>query len=96
MGAAGSVKEALNWVRKEDFDIALLDMNISGQTAEPVAELLAKQTVPFGIVTAYPCHILSPVLRDRPCIKKPYHPREIRAIAAQLVEQMKEAPKKAT
>ena len=91
-GMAGSVTEALALVRKETFDIALLDVNLGGKTAEPVARSLATRAIPFGLVTAYPPHILPQSLRRRPSIAKPFGATEVARLAAQLVTEANGTP----
>jgi CheY-like chemotaxis protein len=86
-GLAGSVTDALALVRKETFDIALLDVNLGGKTVEPVAKSLATRAIPFGLVTAYPSHILPQSLRWRPCITKPFGTTEVTRLAARLVDE---------
>lgn len=87
VGLAGSVTEALALLRKETFDIALLDVNLGGKTVEPVAKSLATRAIPFGLVTAYPSHILPQSLRTRPCITKPFGIAEVTRLAAQLLSE---------
>jgi len=87
VGLAGSVTEALALVRKEEFDIALLDVNLGSKTVEPVANRLAERAIPFGLVTAYPSHILPQSLRRRPCITKPFGTTEVTRLAAHLVDE---------
>jgi DNA-binding response OmpR family regulator len=91
VGTAGSISDALHCIHADEFDIALVDVNLSGETTERVADLLAEQTVPFGVVTAYPCHILPRQFRHRPYITKPYVAREIRALAGHLANEAKRA-----
>jgi len=87
VGLAGSVTEALALVRKEEFDIALLDVNLGSKTVEPVANRLAERAIPFGLVTAYPSHILPQSLRRRPCITKPFGTTAVTRLAAHLVDE---------
>jgi CheY-like chemotaxis protein len=87
VGLAGSVTEALALVRKEEIDIALLDVNLGSKTVEPVANRLAERAIPFGLVTAYPSHILPQSLRRRPCITKPFGTTEVTRLAARLVDE---------
>jgi len=87
VGLAGSVTEALALVRKEEIDIALLDVNLGSKTVEPVANRLAERAIPFGLVTAYPSHIQPQSLRRRPCITKPFGTTEVTRLAARLVDE---------
>ena len=55
-----------------DFDLAILDVNLNGQTTGPVAEALAARGTPFVFATGYGEHGLPEQFRDRPTLKKPF------------------------
>ena len=69
---AGRMDEALAAVGKGDFDIAILDVNLNGETTVPVAEALAARGLPFVFATGYGPHHLPEAFRDRPTLKKPF------------------------
>ena len=69
---AGRMDEALDAVGKGDFDIAILDVNLNGETTAPVAEALAARGLPFVFATGYGPHHLPEAFRDRPTLKKPF------------------------
>ncbi|HET9161143.1 MAG TPA: response regulator [Caulobacteraceae bacterium] len=54
-GSFGDLGTALRWVagHEGDFDAALLDVNLGGETVFPVADVLYKKGKPFGFVTSY-------------------------------------------
>jgi DNA-binding response OmpR family regulator len=54
-GSFGDLNTAMSWVvgHDADFDAALLDVNLGGETVFPVADLLHEQGKPFGFVTSY-------------------------------------------
>ena len=68
------------------FDVAVLDVNISGQLSFPIAEILKTRGIPFVFATGYS-------LRERPiagfeggiCVSKPYTQEGLlKALAAAL------------
>jgi CheY-like chemotaxis protein len=69
---ASKVHEALAAVQSTDIDVAILDVNLSGETTGPVAEALAAQGTPFVFATGYGEHGLPEQFRDRPLLKKPF------------------------
>ena len=69
---ASKVHEALAAVNSTDIDIAILDVNLSGETTGPVAEALAARGTPFVFATGYGEHGLPAQFRDRPLLKKPF------------------------
>jgi CheY-like chemotaxis protein len=69
---ASRVHEALAAVNGMAIDIAILDVNLSGETTCPVAEALAARGTPFVFATGYGEHGLPQQFRDRPLLKKPF------------------------
>jgi CheY-like chemotaxis protein len=69
---ASKVHEALTAVKGTAFDVAILDVNLSGETTGPVAEALAARGTPFVFATGYGEHGLPEQFRDRPLLKKPF------------------------
>ena len=82
------VDEALAAVRDTVFDLAILDVNLNGETIAPVADLLAARGIPFVFSTGYGEHGLPPAHRGRPTLKKPFQIDGLgRALGTALAEQ---------
>ena len=58
--------EALAAAKTADIDVAILDVNLNGETTGPVAEALAARGTPFVFATGYGEHGLPEPFRDRP------------------------------
>ena len=72
LGPASSVGQALAVLDGEQPELALLDVNLKGERATPVAAALQARDVPFVLITGYSALQLSePELRDAPRIDKP-------------------------
>lgn len=72
-GQAGRVDDALALVNSGlAFDVAVLDVNLGGQTAEPIAEALEKRSLPFVFATGYGASGLPASYRGRPFLQKPF------------------------
>ncbi len=86
LGPVSSVRQALSMLDGERPDIALLDVNLKGERATPVAAALHARGVPFILITGYSLLQLSePELRDAPRIDKPVNCRLLkRAVATAL------------
>jgi CheY-like chemotaxis protein len=69
---AAKVSDALVAAQNADIDVAILDVNLSGETTGPVAEALAARGTPFVFATGYGEHTLPEQFRDRPLLKKPF------------------------
>src|SRR5207247_5516259 len=52
-GPYGRLADALVAAKGERFDGAVLDFNLAGETAEPLADLLLARGVPFTFLTGY-------------------------------------------
>ena len=67
-----SVEDAIEATEKGGFDIAILDVNLNGETAWPVARKLRDKRIPFVIATGG--HVDPPPAEfaDVPVIEKPY------------------------
>ena len=70
---AGRIEEALEAAKTGVFDLAILDVNLNGQTIAPVADALVARGTPFVFATGYGERGLPEGYRDRPTLKKPFH-----------------------
>ena len=72
VGPAPSVKQALALIETESaIDAAILDVNLGGEMAFPVAEALLRRECPFVFTTGYSDSILSMRYPDVPRVEKP-------------------------
>src|SRR5712671_218335 len=69
---AARIDEALEATKNADFDLAILNANLSGQSVAPVADALVARGIPFVFVTGYDDRGLPKPYRDRPTLKKPF------------------------
>lgn len=86
IGPVSRVEAAQTTIDAERFDCALLDINLRGKPVYPVAELLAKRSVPFGFVTGYGDRGVAAPFEGRPVLQKPFHPNDLAKVVAQLAE----------
>jgi len=78
--AVGSIAEASAHAAKDDFGIAILDVNLDGQEIFPVADILAERGLPFIFVTGYGERTLPERYRDRPTLQKPFQAEQLEAV----------------
>lgn len=71
-GPAPSVADALGLLAESDVDAAVLDMNLNGESADPIADTLAARGVPFLFVTGYGSSATKGRHADRPTLGKPF------------------------
>jgi CheY-like chemotaxis protein len=85
-GLAASVEEAAGLAEAADFDVALLDVNLQGQTVESVAATLARRGKPFVFTTGYGERVIPPEFKDRPMLPKPYQIEQLGEILASVIK----------
>jgi CheY-like chemotaxis protein len=78
VGVAGQVSIATELARTADVDVAILDMNLGGQSVDPVAEALADRPAPFVFASGYGEDGLTPRWRGRPVLTKPFRLEQLR------------------
>ena len=69
---AGSVREALSLAETADFDLALLDVNLAGESIAPVAITIERRGLPFIFVTRYAPGALPEPFIGRSVLRKPF------------------------
>jgi DNA-binding NtrC family response regulator len=53
VGPFGTVREAIEAIESEPVDAAILDINLGGEMAYPIARILQGREVPFVFMTGY-------------------------------------------
>jgi CheY-like chemotaxis protein len=71
--------EAVATARTVACDVAVLDINLSGQKSFPVAEALKSRGLPFFFATGYGASILPPGLVGTRVLHKPYSLEDLEA-----------------
>ena len=60
-------QKALDAVRSEQFDLAVLDVNLGGEKVYPVAELLAERHIPFVFLSGYGDEAIPKITQNGRC-----------------------------
>jgi DNA-binding response OmpR family regulator len=71
VGPAPSVARALKLIEDEGCDVAVLDVNLRNETAEPVARELRSRRTPFLFLSAVSRDHLPPGFKDEVLLPKP-------------------------
>jgi DNA-binding response OmpR family regulator len=74
VGPAPSVAKALKLIADVGCDVALLDINLRDETAEPVARELRSRRTPFLFLSAVSRDHLPPGFNDEVLLPKPARP----------------------
>jgi CheY-like chemotaxis protein len=77
VAAAATVGQALARIDAQEFDVAMLDLNLNGNESYPVADMLAARGVPFAFATGYGQRSLRDDFGDRPVLRKPFKERDL-------------------
>jgi len=86
VGPATRLDEAIALARSENFDAALLDINLDGELSWPIADVLNDRGIPFAFSTGYDkSNMLPDNLAGSEIIAKPYR---IEKLADRLREMM--------
>lgn len=85
VGPAGNMATALQLAEEEQFDAALVDVNIRGGKSFPVLKILQRRDIPFLLTSGYADWTMPDEWRERPRLAKPYTPNMLRESLAQLL-----------
>jgi two-component system, response regulator PdtaR len=78
LGPFATVSAALALIENDHPDAAVLDVNLNGETSEPVADFLSSHGCPFLVLSAYQRSHLTGALRNAPLLSKPVDEKKLR------------------
>jgi DNA-binding response OmpR family regulator len=85
VATAARFDDALEKAVSLRFDVALLDVNLNGESSYPIAQVLAERDRAFVFATGYGTSNLPEALHDAPVLQKPFMRRDLeRALRAAL------------
>ena len=74
---ASRVDTALVSVAARIFDVAILDVNLKGETSYPVADLLNLREIPFLFATGYGIQVIPEKYRRHTVLQKPFRKQDL-------------------
>ena len=89
VGPFSNVRDALMAIERESIDSGILDVNLGGEMADPVAHLLQARNVPFVFMTGYGTEVVASRFPDVTVLQKPIE----REVLEQLFAARMPAPK---
>jgi DNA-binding NtrC family response regulator len=93
LGPASSVERALAALQTDRPEVVVLDVNLKGRRATPVAAALRDRGVPFVLMTGYSGPQLSePELRDALRLDKPVDGCDLKRAVVRVLQAAKPAP----
>ena len=87
VGTAGNVRQALDFVAREGFDLAILDVNLPDGRSHVIADALAERGVPFLFATGYGSQGVEGRHRTAPVVQKPYDESSLAAAIEAAVSE---------
>lgn len=86
-GPFSDLASAIEASRREDFSLAVLDINLHGEMVYPLADELIERDIPFLLLSGYGPSNLPERFRHCPAPTRPYNsaalPQEIAQVAQQ-------------
>jgi CheY-like chemotaxis protein len=68
---AGNVTKGAALATEAEFDLAILDINLGGDTIEPIASAITSRGKPFFFVSGYGSSGVPDAFRGTPVVRKP-------------------------
>ena len=84
VGPLANVATARDALDTEEFDVALLDINLGGYSVFPVADELMARGIPLGFMTAHNVETLPARYQDMISVSKPYTAVDVERAVKQL------------
>jgi len=88
VGPASTVLQAKTLINEhDDIDCAVLDVNLRGEPAYPIAELLNMKGIPFIFTSGYGKGGIDQKFSDRPVLSKPLEEELLCSLITQLTKR---------
>lgn len=84
VGLAPSVHKAQKLIEDTEFDVAIIDANLKGDSAEPIAQRLREMGIPYVVMSGYLKEQIGPWVADKKIIRKPF-------LIEELIEEIESA-----
>ncbi|WP_165973595.1 response regulator [Luteibacter rhizovicinus] len=85
----GHVEAALVFLAAHTVDLAIVDVNVAGESGERVGEVLVARGIPFVFSSGYDDVGLDERWRDWPLLRKPYGTADLHAVLLDLIHGTK-------
>lgn len=92
VGPFASVPDVRTALATEAIDLALLDINLSGELVYPVADELLARHIPVVFLSGYASAAVPEAYRRIPRLEKPYDPVKLVAALRQLSKERVPSP----
>jgi CheY-like chemotaxis protein len=87
VGVAGSTPDALQMIRTTAIDVAVIDLNLQGEMAYPLAAALTAADVPFVFATGINASQIEDRYSHVPVVGKPFEEGELRGALLEAIDR---------
>lgn len=84
VGPCSTLAKANDAIDTGEFDCAVIDLNLHGESAVPIADRLLREGRSFAIATGYGSDVIPSTLKGVPRIEKPFDPPALLEVIKQL------------
>ena len=91
VASVNRVEPAIRMIAEAGIDLAILDVNLSGERTDRLAEILRDRGIPFVFATGYGSAGLGPEWRDVPVVQKPFRARDLEAVLREELSRNRSA-----
>lgn len=85
VGPMAKLEQAVHAARTERLDLAIVDVNLQGEEAYPVVDLLVERSTPVIVATGYGLETVPARYRDLPRLEKPFVAEDVVSTLARVV-----------
>jgi CheY-like chemotaxis protein len=85
VAVAPRLQQALEFAAQLQFDVAMLDINLAGESSFPVADLLGQRGIPFFFVSGYGSPGLDNNHTYARLLHKPFAPHDLQRILDDVI-----------
>lgn len=89
IGPAASLEEADALIAASEVDCAILDINLRGEMAFPVADRLESEGIPFVVASGYTSAAIPARFGQFRRIEKPFRPQEVLEIIPEMLAKIR-------
>ncbi len=80
LGPATDTARALSIIEDDQFDVAVLDVNLAGERTTSIATALRAKNIPFVFATGYGTSGIDEEFRDWPILIKPFRDADLKRV----------------
>src|SRR5262245_38928407 len=95
IGPVNTLSDAAEAIEREDFDAAILDVNLNGEFIYPLADVVAARGLPFVFVTGYGADGIDPRFAGVPVLQKPIEIDQLQGMFVVDEKHIAEQPRRA-